>query len=267
MDRFSDELKELADRTQPSAAFIDTLEQQLRAAHPASGRKVAPFRFPTRQLAAACAALLVALTAVLSIPPLRSLAQEVLDALFNRTATDTDVFATPVVVDMLPTMMVPAPYLQSIDVAQVEREAGFDVLIPTFLPEGFAMTDIYYDAVAKQVFQSYARENNWVVIDGFTIAQGLAVDAQPLDVGASAEIVPVTVGDAQGEFVVGTWFVRPEPEDGSHAVITEREWANDFPYQQMRWVDGDMMFWMVNIVGQESKLGADEWSAIANSLE
>ncbi len=267
-ERFAAELMHLADRIQPDANFKASLEQHLRVSHSTltrsnEGQSKMTYRFSNLgRFIAAAAALLIVVTLTLAVPPLRSFAQEMLDLLFNRAASDNEVFETPVVVQLQTTPTVtfhePRPALT---VEQVEAQAGFDVLVPAYVPAGYELQDVYYDEGGKLVSQFYMRNGL-----GFNLVQMQAQSAEPLEVGASAEIIEVTIGDVVGQYVEGNWTVT-STRDGDTVTFAGQTWDSDFPFSQMRWQVGDSVFWLMTTLGQRSDLPLSEWEAMASSLQ
>jgi hypothetical protein len=213
-----------------------------------------------RSTLTAVAALLIVAAVTLAVPPLRSFAQELLDVLFNRAASDTEVFETPVVIQLQATPTVLQVEQPSLTVEQVEAQSGFDVLVPAYVPPGYLLEDVYYDGLGKLVSQFYIREGV-----GLNIVQMKAEDAEPMEVGATAEIIDVQIGDVTGQYVEGGWALS-STSDGETVQFEGREWDSDYPFSQLRWQVGDTVFWMMTALGQKNELPLREWQAIAESL-
>lgn len=214
-----------------------------------------------RPLAIAAAALALAVLLTLTVPPLRSLAHDLFALLFNRASSDTQVFATPIVLQVIQaTPVSEAVFAPSLTVEQVEAQAGFDVHTPAYLPPGYTLVNASYDPTAHLVSLLYSKDGV-----GLNIVQTPAIYAEPLDVGASAAIIPMQIGETTGQFVKGYW--RPNTtSDGNSVSIEGQTWDPDLPFQQLRWQDDDRVYWMMDVFGQNDTLGLDEWKAIAESM-
>jgi hypothetical protein len=272
---FAAQLLALRDGTRPDEIFAATLESRLKSTpdspfayqpdHTKRGVTMVSHNQThwLRHLAAVAAVLALVIFTTLTVPPLRTLAQEVLNVLFQRTETNTVPFETPVVMDVRPTPIAlvteaaPAGEL----LAEAIAQAGFVVKQPAYVPEGYVLTHAGYDSVANHVSLFYARNGI-----GLVIVQIPADSAEPLDVGATAEITSVTVNGATGQYVEGGWKVNPEVS-GDTMTLTEKVWDADFPFQQLRWHEGDMVYWMMSVAGQHSDLTLDEWTQIGESFQ
>lgn len=274
---FAAELAELAQSIHPDADFKAALEKQLRAMATDSAfsqlheqsrmgestmNRTLRLSSGWRSVAAAAAALVIVAAVTLAVPPLRSFAQELLDVLFNRAASDTEVFETPVVLQMQTTPIAATFQVErpSLTVEEVEAQAGFDVLVPAYLPSGYTLEDVYYDEGGKLVSQFYNHDGI-----GFNIVQMQAEAAEPMEVGATAEIIEVQIGDVTGQYVEGFWTLD-STRDGETVQLEGQSWNSDFPFSQLRWQVGDTVFWMMTTLGQKSDLPLSEWEAIAESL-
>jgi hypothetical protein len=266
---FAAELQAMAEGTKTDTTFAATLETRLRAADSSfanrqgktnRGRTIMTNRYAQR-FATAAAIIAILAAATLTIPPLRTLAEDVLNLLFSRTPSDTVPFATPVVVDMQPTPISDAQTYVPLSIEEAGAIAGYEIHVPTFVPDGYVLTSVGYDDPAtRQTSLFYAKDGYGVVI-----AQTPAELAKPLEVGATAAIQTVQIGSAVGEYVEGAWRVNPEV-NGDTMTLTERTWDADFRFQQLRWQQGDRVYWMMSVPGQRSDLNLDDWLAIARSL-
>jgi len=267
-EAFARSLHEMAEQVTPDGVFASQLDAQLRAriaekraAAPANVRVLALPRVQRlRPLATAAAAVLALLVLTLTVPPLRTLAQELLNLLFNRTDSNTLVYETPVSYDIQPTVVGGVAYVPSTSVEAVEALAGFDVRVPSVMPEGYTLVDVSYDEVANQTSLMYVRSGIALVI-----VQIPSASAYPLNVGATAQMVSVPIGDSVGQYVEGNWIAEPQIE-GTTATVSESSWDSTFPFQQLRWEADGYVFWMMSAAGQHSDLTLDEWVQIAESL-
>ncbi|MFN8372600.1 MAG: hypothetical protein U0694_06950 [Anaerolineae bacterium] len=265
---FAKALHDMVEQVTPDAAFASQLEAQLRA-RAAEKRadvsssvhvRVRPRVLHLRTLGVAAAAVLALLLLTLTVPPLRTLAQDLLNLLFNRTDSNTLVYETPVSYDIQPTAVGSSIYSPSTSVEAAESQAGFDIRVPALLPDGYVLVDVSYDVVAQQTSLFYMRSGI-----GLVIVQIPSASAYPLNVGASANIVRVSIGGSIGQYVEGNWIVNPRIE-GTTATVSESSWDSDFPFQQLRWEQEGFVFWMMSVAGQHSDLTLDDWVQIAESL-
>ena len=86
-----------------------------------------------------------------------------------------------------------------------------------------------------------------------------------MDVGASANIIDVQIGDVVGQYVEGNWTLSSTPQ-GDSVRLDGQVWDSNFPFSQLRWQVGDTVFWMMTALGQRNELPLSEWQAVAASL-
>jgi hypothetical protein len=224
------------------------LEEQLNNLQPAPsqrfyrwmGRAAWTPAARARRRAYAVTGLTLMLAAALLIfsPQGRALAQGLLH--FFTHATSDTVLVTP-----LPQTTTQDPgYVFNKVIAEVEQQAGFDVLEPNRLP---------VDPSGQQILSfegaSFEPEHNIVrifyryALGGDDITDGLVLREQRFQtvedcelcglVGASAAVETVQIGDVTGEYVEGVWKV-----DDSGAW----NWVSDPYVKTLRWQIGDIAF-------------------------
>lgn len=184
---------------------------------------------------AIAAVLTVVLTAFLTLPPLRALAQEVIDGLFNRA--NSDVLATTGSV-----VFSPADYNHFPNtVAELEQMVGEDIFVPTFIPSGYAFFGGRYNNELDTIELDYRYQDTECSCEFIVRRFGAA--ASPLEIGASAAIEIAQVGDVAGEYVQGTWRarIRQDSQTGKE-TFEPAQWIADPASQRLRWREGEFLF-------------------------
>jgi hypothetical protein len=126
----------------------------------------------------------------------------------------------------------------SLTISEVEKQAGFNVLEPAWLPDALTFNRVNYDSKYKFAHLFYDLIDHGIVIPG----NGLVIKEQLVPiiddcvelcgVGATAVIEKVQIGDVTGEYVVGGW----------NLTDSGPVWDPN-PYQQnMRWHANGMAF-------------------------
>ncbi len=261
-EAFAARFVQLVDQIQPDPTFAAHLEARLQAPI-ATNEEImrATYRrsYPLRWLAYGTAAVTL-LVVIVSVPPLGALAQGILARLFNQTAEDTVIFETPYSVNLQATPVTQAVYATPGTLAAAQNAVDFTLKVPAYVPEGYTLYDASTDAPG-QVTLSYAR-NGFML----NITQSRIEDAPLFEVGASAQIIPVQIGDVQGEYVEGYWIADLE-SSGDEGVVSGKLWENTHAYQQMRWIDNSIVYWTHSAVGSGTDLPLEEWIALAESLQ
>jgi hypothetical protein len=217
-----------------------------------------PDRKPHRTLrvTAISLATLAVLALLLAFTPQgRVLAQQAIQ-FFTHASSDTLPAQTA-----LPTSEASTPDPASIldahaTVAEVAAQAGFTVLQPASVPDNLTFSGASFDPnknLTRQFFQS--AESN-----------GLVVEQEPVpatnncelcgDVGASAAIEEVSIGDVTGQYVVGTWKLTD----------SATTWDADPYLQTMHW-QKDGMYFELLYMGDPGALSKAEMISIAESMQ
>ena len=152
------------------------------------------------------------------------------------------------------------PLTFTLTVKEAERLAGFDVLEPTYLPEGYIFQGAGYDPQTQKVALTYASP----FVDPFGEGR-VNIYQQRGDVPRQTDnlpphVTPVPVGDVTGEFSRGVWIY----ESGA----TTPRWDGSADYYSLSWQKNGTSF-MVDSIGGEGvpPIQLNGLSAIAESLK
>jgi hypothetical protein len=131
-----------------------------------------------------------------------------------------------------PTEGNPGETAQALPLDQLKASAGFDVIAPPELPQGYSLQTAAYDKGSGNVVLTYTtnieeKRHLFVVI---TEAQGLNTN----DIGFQAQVDAVSFGSWTGELVQGGWMAA----DGQ----AFEAWDNDVPLVTLRWSDSGVTF-------------------------
>lgn len=226
---------------EPRPEFLDELEAKLRARHRAlQPRRVVRWR-------AAAAVLILLFAASLLIPSVRSFAQGTVEDLFERAESDT----------------LPAGELSiSNDTRNFDPEddarTTVQMRVPARIPTGFELDSVTVSPDGTAVTQQYKRPGRFLIISQTTQEVPVNYDL----IGASAEIVPVTINGIEGAYVEGVWGARNPGDDF--------RWMPDASFRRLRWVDGDVsyeIFSMGGSPGHAGYLSMEDMIELAESLE
>lgn len=118
-------------------------------------------------------------------------------------------------------------------------------IIPDQLTEHYELISSEYFEIDGMHISEYRCPGNWGLFFTQTpIAEEELEDYQPLEVGASAEIITVDINGVQGQYVKGFWVVqRDEPlsmdEPRAEATMI---WNNDIPFHELVWIKDGFIY-------------------------
>lgn len=215
-----------------------------------------------RALVALGVALFLLMASAMMVAPVRAFAQEILQGFFVRHESDRLASEPPHPVAGPTATAVPLPgSVPDLTMEQARELAPFAVKELTALPQGFDLDSIFYDEVKGKVALLYANEDHL----GFILHQQPVETVEPRPIGADAEVQNVMVGDAPAEYVRGSWrWLEPE---GDMVGVNEMEWRDDDPYQQLRWIEGDVAYTLGTTAGQDLDLTQADLITIAESMQ
>jgi len=207
-------------------------------------------------LAFAVMAIVTLSIVILATPQGRAFAQSVLH-LFNRAESD--------ILPVQPFQLTPIPetatsdsgYIFDKTVIEAGKEAGFAVLMPTFLPKILAFEGASYepDHHIVRIFYSYENTTNGLVIreEQFQTSDDCELCGV---VGASADIEIIQIGSITGEYVEGVWKLT---DNGP-------VWESDPYLKTVRWQKDGIAFELV-YMGPPEDLTRPDLVAIAESMK
>lgn len=252
---------ETLERFQPRPG-MHAYQHMAHAAWSSSGRRrTSPgvFLFCRFWLPVALSALLIVL-AVATIwvtPPLRLMAQEVLDSLFNRAPHDSIVLEYQAEATEVST--VPAHY-SSTSIAEAELVTGLNFPEPTVSLIPYTLTQATINYETETIWLTYNTPGRYLSIYRRSVALGWLTDAV---VGASAEIIPVEFegpdGETiHGEYVAGGWQPSADPTSGSGETVQQpADWTAQSAQRRLRWQDANYVYEMVAFGGDGDLPGRD----------
>jgi len=197
------------------------------------------------------------------------------------TGTPRPTFISPPVVPSGDAVEVPSPtpIVHWIPIEEADTQAGFDVLEPGYVPQGFTLQGVEYRPELGLIGQMYRH----------MLPQGVDIRSQPGfeiiqmqvesfhhcalsekcsyngKVGPSATVEPVYIDGQSGEYVRGGWIWKPTSTYGNSTIDTPQYTWDSNPHPMMEtlaWQAGGIRFTIFAIGG----VGEDEILKIAGGL-
>ena len=156
----------------------------------------------------------------------------------------------------------------------------YEIAVPTFVPEAYQFGEVYYWREENSLSIHYQcgtfRE---LILAQRPMSSNEAANLNQLDVGASASIETVAIGDTTGQYVRGAWIVKDNIRALAATAIAgtpipaQSVWENDSELQTLYWYADGILYVLSNIgsridVGTagECTLDKDDYAAVANSM-
>lgn len=198
---------------------------------------------------------------VFAFPQGRVWAQEFMQ-FFTRTRTDTlpvQSFQLTPRATLAPVTAVPDPasILEAkLSVNKVEEQSGLAVKEPTWVPKHLTLVGATYDPPRSliRIFYRLEESNGLVLKEEFYASPDTCALCN--EVGASANVETVQIGNVTGEYVQGVWKLT---ENGPI-------WENDPYLQTLRW-QADGIAYELQYMGPPEMLTKDDLVKIASSLQ
>jgi hypothetical protein len=142
------------------------------------------------------------------------------------------------------------------DLGQLSSQIGWDVLTPSYLPDGYHYQSAYYDPNQKLVVLTYlvtrplpgATDPSLTSSETVTLLQSQRNDFVPMQVAPNTNITDTLVNGAPAAFTIGGWdteFVKDNTAPGGGKMVSS--WRNDLPVKNLYWQVGKL--YLVLITG------------------
>lgn len=203
------------------------------------------------RFAAALGLILLLGVIIWATPPLRTIAQEVLDSLFNRSASDTQVIEY----EALPTSeatISPTVAETFNSVTEAETATQIDIREPSGNMGILGLSGVTINHELQTVWLIYNAPGRYLSIYQRPAELGWLDEGT---VGASAQVIPVEFTDADGvtrhgEYVEGGWLPTADATPTADGMMQEpAQWTSDTTQRRLRWQDDDLVYEMVAFGG------------------
>jgi hypothetical protein len=140
------------------------------------------------------------------------------------------------------------------DFSQLASQAGWKILTPSRLPEGYKFQSAHYDPNQKLVFLTYlitralpdSSDPSLTATKTITFLQALKNDFIPMQVAPSTNVEDTKIGDLPAAYAKGAWdtqFIPDEQEPSGGKLVSS--WRNDLQVQNVFWQDGNVYLVLV----------------------
>lgn len=241
-DALERKLQMVHNENQPDQVFKEQLEQELRRLHASTMLvgSVHPRKAGiARPVVAIAASFLIVLGLFATLPPLRGLAQDIIDffILGEETIETSVVIGGDAAVG-------DDPY--SLSISELQDQVAGTLYLPTLLPDSYVYDGGSYNPQQAQFIVTY----RCGTLNSIGLAAQPIEDATqilPYEVGGSANIIDVNINGVQGQYVRGFWVLSvtgydpdaPAPDEPIQQSA-EAVWTNESDQQMLWWYDAEL---------------------------
>lgn len=161
---------------------------------------------------------------------------------------------------------VPAELLQ-----QTSRQAGWSVLTPSWLPEGYGMGEPFYDAQKELLSINFIVPRSLPGADPaltemktITLVQSSHADVIPLKLSETVQGGELSINGQPARLYSGAWDAsyvsNPTDSAGGHFEVT---WRGDLDLRNLRWQVGDLYLLLIT---DDAQVSADDLVRIAENI-
>ena len=153
-----------------------------------------------------------------------------------------------------PTPLSPAATDQPPEIAQLSTQAGWTILTPGHLPEGYNFQSAYFDANQHMVIITYiaarplpgASDASQTSTQSITFLQALKNDFIPMQVAPETEVKDIQINGQAAAYAAGAWdaeFVKDEKDPGGGNMVYT--WRGDLAVHNLYWQLGEVYLCLV----------------------
>jgi hypothetical protein len=138
---------------------------------------------------------------------------------------------------------------------ELSQQAGWTIVSPQYLPEGYTFNSADYDTTNKMVLFSFLATRELPNSNGLTetkqlvFVQALHNDFIPLRVAPSTQVDDVRIGNQPGAYAIGAWDTTYD--ETTKGMIST--WRNDLVIQNLYWQQGNVYLVLISDDDQVSK--------------
>lgn len=140
------------------------------------------------------------------------------------------------------------------EISQMDAQAGWRILAPARLPDGYQFQSVYFDTNQRSVILTYtatrplpgSADPALTETKAITFIQAQRNDFVPLQVAPSANITDVQISGQPAAYAIGAWdteFVKDENDPNGGKMISS--WRSELPVQNLYGQSGPIYYLLV----------------------
>lgn len=164
------------------------------------------------------------------------------------------------------------PSEQPAEIQQLSAQAGWNILTPTYLPEGYQFHSAYFDANNQMAILTYnatrtlpgSDDPSLTTTKSITLLQALKNDFVPMQIAPDTPLEDLQINGLPAIFVRGAWdteFVKGDNDPNGGKMVST--WRNDLPILNI-YGQNDKVFFV--LLTDDEAVNKQELVATASSL-
>ena len=148
----------------------------------------------------------------------------------------------------------PSELVSSTTLDTISKQAGWTIVAPAWLPEGYRFGQANYDTRNSLVYLSFLAtrqlpggDPSLTQTKSLSLVQARQNNVIPLQVAPTTSVQDVTVNGQPGAYAVGAWKSEFVPKAGeANGGHFESQWRNDLQVQNVFWQVGTVYLVLVS---------------------
>ena len=182
-----------------------------------------------KSIVASVVAIILLGVVILTVPPIRAFAQDIIDDLFPRTEEET--------IDIIYNEFDPEDVMTFETSIELGDAVDFDVLLPIESPDRVTSEFYQYNVARNVTTQVYITPRRVYTVSqqpvDDALSNGLLAFSFDLEIPAQADVIEVFIGTTIGELVWGMW---------TGDETTGFTWSNRYYRYALRWQDDNYVY-------------------------
>jgi hypothetical protein len=157
-----------------------------------------------------------------------------------------------------------------LSLSQLSSQIGWDILTPSFLPEGYHYQSAYYDPNQTLLVLTYlvtrplpnSTDPSLTSSETVTLLQSQRNDFVPMQIAPNTVVTDTLVNGAPAALTMGGWdteFVKDNQAPGGGKMVSS--WRNDLPVKNLYWQVGKTYLALITADGNVSQQELIEMAA------
>jgi hypothetical protein len=140
------------------------------------------------------------------------------------------------------------------EIRQLATQAGWEIPVPSYLPEGYHFQSAFFDTNNKMLILTYlvtrplpgSSDPSLTSTESISLLQAQSNDFVPMQIAPNTNVTDIEVNGLPAAFTVGGWdteFVKDNTSPNGGRMVSS--WRNDLPVKNLYWQVGKIYLALV----------------------